>query len=1321
MATKEESRVPWTQAEEIELCKCWINTSKNSVRGNDQKSHGFCMEVLAYFEREIGEREEAMMSQLQTKIADSLRIKQYFQIQDYALWDVIKNGNSFKPVAETTTNNAGTSTTHIPGPVKWNTHVVVWKNKFDLDTMSIDDLYNNFKIVEQEVRGTTSTNSCSQNMAFVSSPNPNSTNKVPANFRVNLEQIYEDDLDEIDLKWQLALLSMWAKRFFQKNDKKITINGSDTAIYDKSKVKLFNCHKIRHFARECRVPMNQENINRNQETTTRTVNVEDTSSKAMVAIDGYDELRVEFNKYECNLANYKRRLALVEEQLVHYRKNESLLNENIVVLKKDISIKDSEITVRKSMLEKISKEKDDLDIKIVKFENASQSLDKFIGSQVTDNSKKGLGYVSYNNVPPSHTGRFSPPRIDLSHTGLPEFAVPTVQSYGVKPIEVVTQTSSVKISKPVKENNGAPLIEDWESEREDEVESPPEIERKTVKPSVNKVEVVIPKLNNKPAKRPVKYAETYKTQRPRARCKYHQREKMVNGTNHSRVNHSANTVPKAVLTRTSLKHVNFVRPVNPKRSFQKRIAYNHRNIFQKVNTAKGKINTARPNSAVLNAVRANKGKAGHLHKQLKDQGYFDSGCSRHMTENISYLTDFKEFDGGYVAFGGGAKGGKITSKADESHVLLKVPRKNNMYSVDKKKIFPKKDLTCWVLVVKPHFKTLYELFRGRTPALSFMRPFGCHVTILNTLDHLGKFDGKSDEGFFVGYSTNSKTFRVYNTITKKVEENLHIKFLENKPIIAGQSSIETGPSQDYILMPLWNDGSLFDSSLKDSDGDNKQSDDFFGADNDMRSFDGVEVGISNISTTYHVPATLNTRIHKDHSLDNVIGDMKSSVQTRRMTITTDEQGFISAIYEEKSHEDLYNCLFACFLSQEEPKRITNALINLAWVEAMQEELLQFHLQKVWTLVDLPRGGTQLQPPITKIKETLKRRWRFRMENCDTVPTLMVEQAKLKLDLVRKLVDHTDYRSMIGSLMYLASSGPDIMFATCLRYPKDSGFDLTDYLDANHVGCHLDRKVLWMRTQLTDYGFFYDRVPVYCDSKSVIAISCNSVQHTRTKHIDVMYHFIKDHVEKGTIELYFVGLTVIVFVGLGELMGYFRGANLKTLDALPSLLNKVTEALTKSAQVIESVSKKTEDSGVPSAGQDGSHPAEGKRTSNMKGPMTLKVYREDGTDEFIPNFKASDLHLDYLHKTKDELGIDLEKSLSEHDPLNKLNDLAKKKRNNVDDIHDYFRANKRLKLSVQYKDHPAETVLNEPILGIILFKSFHRQDFVTIEDFIDFPN
>ncbi|GJS60895.1 putative ribonuclease H-like domain-containing protein [Tanacetum coccineum] len=159
-----------------------------------------------------------------------------------------------------------------------------------------------------------------------------------------------------------------------------------------------------------------------------------------------------------------------------------------------------------------------------------------------------------------------------------------------------------------------------------------------------------------------------------------------------------------------------------------------------------------------------------------------------------------------------------------------------------------------VLVVKPHNKTPYELFRGFKPALSFMRPFGCHVTILNTLDNLGKFDGKNDEGFFVGYSLSSKAFRVYNTRTRRVEENLHIGFLENKPMIegngpkwlfdidsltqsmnyvpvaacaisnesaciqeefnAGTSTQKEEISQDCIVMPIWKDASYFDSPSK---------------------------------------------------------------------------------------------------------------------------------------------------------------------------------------------------------------------------------------------------------------------------------------------------------------------------------------------------------------------------------------------------------------------------------------------------------------------------------------------------------------------------
>ncbi|GJT51757.1 putative ribonuclease H-like domain-containing protein [Tanacetum coccineum] len=359
-----------------------------------------------------------------------------------------------------------------------------------------------------------------------------------------------------------------------------------------------------------------------------------------------------------------------------------------------------------------------------------------------------------------------------------------------------------------------------------------------------------------------------------------------------------------------------------------------------------------------------------------------------------------------------------------------------------------------VLIVKPHNKTPYELFRGFKPAIGFMKPFGCHVTILNTLDNLGKFDGKSDEGFFVGYSLSSKAFRVYNTRTRKVQENLHIGFLENKPMIEGNgpkwlfdidsltqsmnyvpvvagtfsndfagiqgvsesstSSQQDQDNQDCIIMPIWKDASYFgdaaprsvaDAQIQDkdrlhdeNDASEKSPDDSSLKDNgtavqqvntarpeintgsrevstavpevntanpedlvgpshasEDTQVEDQEVEIGNIPQTYAVPTTPHTRIHKDHPIQHVIGDVQSSVQTRRMTTSYSEQGFLSAIYEGKTHQALHTCLFACFLSQEEPKRVSKALSDPAWVEAMQEELLQFKLQKVWILVDLPKG------------------------------------------------------------------------------------------------------------------------------------------------------------------------------------------------------------------------------------------------------------------------------------------------------------------------------------------------------------------------------
>ncbi|GJR34030.1 retrovirus-related pol polyprotein from transposon TNT 1-94 [Tanacetum coccineum] len=171
-------------------------------------------------------------------------------------------------------------------------------------------------------------------------------------------------------------------------------------------------------------------------------------------------------------------------------------------------------------------------------------------------------------------------------------------------------------------------------------------------------------------------------------------------------------------------------------------------------------------------------------------------------ENVAGLR-LSRNNGGFVAYGGSPKGVTITGKTeclvlspdfkllDKSQVLLKVPRHDNMYSFDLKNVIPSVavNTACYVqnrvLVTKPHNKTPYELLHGRPPSISFIRPFGYLVTILNTLDPLGKFDRKADEWFLVGYSINSKAFKVFNTRTRKVEENLHITFLENLTYVSG--------------------------------------------------------------------------------------------------------------------------------------------------------------------------------------------------------------------------------------------------------------------------------------------------------------------------------------------------------------------------------------------------------------------------------------------------------------------------------------------------------------------------------------------------------
>ncbi|GKB12287.1 putative ribonuclease H-like domain-containing protein [Tanacetum coccineum] len=610
-----------------------------------------------------------------------------------------------------------------------------------------------------------------------------------------------------------------------------------------------------------------------------------------------------------------------------------------------------------------------------------------------------------------------------------------------------------------------------------------------------------------------------------------------------------------------------------------------------------------------------------------------------------------------------------------------------------------------VLVTKPQNKTPYELITGKIPIMSYIRPFGCHVTILNTIDHLGKFEGKSDEGFLVGYSLNSKAFRVYNLETKRVEENLHINFLENKPNVAGKG-------------PNW----LFDLDYL-TDSMNYQP---------VRS--------ENQANKTAVKSSEAKNEGKKHNKDTGLKKNEEPVDQEDQAFLKDKKG---AMMHHKPRKEFAQDAEDLFLQAGAARATSTNTVNT--VDAMQEELLQFKIQKVWILVDLPyrkkeigtkwvyrnkkdergvvvRNKARLvaqgyrqeegidydevfapvarieairiflafasymgfivyqmdvksaflygtideevyvsQPPgfvdpkfpkkVYKVVKALyglhqaPRAWyatlsTFLLKNgyrrgtidktlfikkdkndimlvhvyvddiifgstkrywCDEFKALMKSSVKIAFTLIEthkplvKDEEATDvdvhiYRSMIGSLMYLTASRPD-MFAVCacsrfqvtpktshlhavkrifrylkgkpklgLWYPKETSFDMVAYSDNDYGGANLDRKsttggcqflchrliscqckkqtivatstteakyvadanyygkVLWIQNQMLDYGFNFMNTRICIDNESTICILKNLVFHSKTKHIEIRHHFIRDAYEKKLIQV-----------------------------------------------------------------------------------------------------------------------------------------------------------------------------------------------------------
>nr|GEX41780.1 retrovirus-related Pol polyprotein from transposon TNT 1-94 [Tanacetum cinerariifolium] len=547
------------------------------------------------------------------------------------------------------------------------------------------------------------------------------------------------------------------------------------------------------------------------------------------------------------------------------------------------------------------------------------------------------------------------------------------------------------------------------------------------------------------------------------------------------------------------------------------------------------------------------------------------------------------------------------------------------------------------LVIPRHEKTPYHIINNRKPSVKFFHIFGYLCYIIRDGENLDKIKEKGDACIFVGYSTQSRAYRVFNKRTRVIVESIHVNFdelpqmasdhLNGSTQIVLKSSAVTAdvpniyqqqhttplntqttteptchvPTQAPIVTSTENNNQAETISENSQVEDDEFINIFCTPVQDRGETSSRHVDSSNMHTFYQRHPSEH-HWTKHHPLEQVIGNPSQSVRTRRQLESDGEM-----------------CMFAFTVSQTKPKNIKEAMADSAWIESMHEELHQFDRLDVWKLVDRPlcknvinmkwlwKNKRDEENTVIRNKYRLVAKGYAQKEEVDfeesfatfarleavrlfiAVGTPMATK-HLDADLSETPVDQMKYRSMVEALMYLTASRPDIVHATCycaryqakptekhltavkrifrylkdtinmgLWYPKDTGFKLTAFSDSDHAACLDSRKstfgdiqflggdklvsrsskmqdctsmslaeaeyvslstcsaqVLWMRTQLTDYGFHFDKITMYCDSKEAIAISCNPVQHSGTKHIDVRYHFIKEKDEKGIVELFFVG-------------------------------------------------------------------------------------------------------------------------------------------------------------------------------------------------------
>nr|GEV47218.1 hypothetical protein [Tanacetum cinerariifolium] len=1008
------------------------------------------------------------------------------------------------------------------------------------------------KIYDAEVKSSSSTSLTIQNIAFVSFQNTDSTNeslsavtsvsaastKVPIYALPNVDNL--NDLEEMDLKWQMDMLTIRARRFLQRTGMNLRANETTSIGFDMSKVECYNYHRRGHFTRESRSPRDT----RNKDTQRRNVPVETYTSNALISqCDGVGSYDWSFQADE-EPTNYS---------LMAFTSSSS--NNEVAPVPKDNAL----VELRKKF-KKAEQERDELKLKLVYFQTSLKNLSKLLASQITDKTrlcydnqvfnstvfdcdelissesdmsmptspvydryKSGEGYHA---IPPPYTGTFMPPKPDLvfHDASTANETVPTV---------LTVEPSSTKPNKDLSQSNrrSALIIEDWVSNSEAESKGEPMPTQKAPSFIQTSKHVKSPRLFVKPVEHPIP-VDNLRKGIPRSRGHRHSwnRKACFVCKSLTYLIKDFDYYEKKIVQKLGVKE-NWV--WKPKCTVLDDVSRHTSASMTQNNliilcTWQIQISHGLGPQKTLTFLFHVKGNPQHA---LKDKEVICSGCSRHMTGNISYLFDFEEINGGYVAFGGNLKGGKITSKGkirtckldfddvyfvteikfnlfsvsqmcnkknnvlftdtkcivlssdfklpDENHVLLRVPRENNMYNMDLKNIVLSGNLTCLFAkatlnktsniepLVRPNLSVLSaNPYKGSGPTWLFdidiltqsmnYQPFVTRNQPISSVGIQEHFDaGKVGEGnvqqyvFFPLCYTGSKD--PHNT---NADTTFEVKEPESKVHVSPRSSAKTKKHDDKTKREAKGKSPIeFSTGVKDLSDDFEE---FFNnntngvndastpvtavgpnSTNSTNTFSaaspsnnvvnmpaleditysdneedvGAETDFSNLETNITVSPIPTSSVHKDHPVTQIIRDLSSTPQTRSMTRMVKDQ----------------------------------------------EELPQFKMQKVWVLVDLPKG-----------KRAIGSKWVFRNKK-DERGVVVRNKARLVaqghtheegidyeevfapvawIEVIRLFLA---YASFMGFMVYQMDVKSAFLSGTIKEEVYDCqplGFEDPDYLDKN---------------------------------------------------------------------------------------------------------------------------------------------------------------------------------------------------------------------------------------------------------------------------------